>query len=423
MTKAHTAQRPVTLRQCAILAGGLATRLGDIALETPKPVLTIGARPFVVWLMHELMRFGVEEFVSLTGHLPDAVERAVRDGAAGLPRPVALTFSQEPNRAGTGGALFHAAALLADRFLLCNADSLLDGNLAGLLADFSADDASVLARIAVRPVDDATRYGTVTLDGDCVTVFRDRPAADQAGAAGLINAGIYALDRRVVERLRPECSLERDLFPALAEAGALRATTVNGWFIDIGVPDDLAHARRELPSILHRAALFLDRDGVLNHDHGYVGSRDKWDWIQGALEAVKLATDHGWHVFVVTNQSGVARGLYTEDDVKALLAWMADEVRRHGGTIDDVRYCPSHPEATIRAYRRDDDWRKPGPGMILNLLADWELDPQHCVLVGDQDTDMQAARAAGIAGVMFDGVNLRDTVARIVLREDRGAAP
>jgi D-glycero-D-manno-heptose 1,7-bisphosphate phosphatase len=408
--------RPATIRQCVILAGGLATRLGSIAAETPKPVLEVGGHPFVAWLMREWLRFGVNEFVFLTGHLPEAVEDAVRNAAEGLPAPVTVAFSQEPAPAGTGGALFHAAPLLHDRFLLCNGDSLFDCNLAALLAGFAQDGPGVLGRMLVRDVADATRYGTVALEGDRVTAFRERPAPDAAARPGLINAGIYALDKRVLASLTPSCSLERDLLAPLAAAGALRATLQDGWFVDIGIPDDLAHARRELPAILNRPALFLDRDGVLNHDHGYVGHRDHWDWMPGALEAVRLATDHGWHVFVVTNQSGVARGLYTEADVKALLAWMADEARRHGGTIDDTRYCPYHPDATVPAYRRVSDWRKPGPGMILNLIADWGLVPQHCALIGDQTTDLEAAAAAGITGVLFDGVNLRDTVAGVLSR-------
>jgi D-glycero-D-manno-heptose 1,7-bisphosphate phosphatase len=403
-----------TLKQCLLLAGGLATRLGDLAAKTPKPVQDIAGRPFLAWLMRELIRFGVEDFVILTGHLPHAVEDAVRNAAAGLPTRVTLTFSEEPNRAGTGGALFHAAPLLHDRFLLCNGDSLFDCNLAALLADFARDDPTVEARMLVREIPDATRYGTVTLDTDRVTAFHERPHAGGQAAPGLINAGIYAMDRRVVSRLTASCSLERDLLAPLAEAGALRATRQDGWFVDIGIPDDLAHARRELPAILNRPALFLDRDGVLNHDHGYVGFRHNWDWIPGALEAIKLATDRRWHVFVVTNQAGVARGLYTEADVTALLSWVADEARRHGGTIDDMRYCPYHPEGTVPAYRRASDWRKPGPGMILNLIADWSLQPEHCVMIGDQTTDMAAAAAAGIRGVLFDGVNLRDTVAGIV---------
>jgi len=400
-------ERPATLRQCAILAGGLGSRLGEIVREIPKPVLEVARRPFIAWLMREMLRFGVDEFIILTGHLSQAVEDAVLNAADALPKRVKVAFSQEPLRAGTGGALFHAQNLLADRFLLCNGDSLFDCNIAALLGDFAHDGADVLGRLIVRDIPDATRYGTVALENDTVTAFRDRPAASQgAGEPGTINAGIYAFDKAVLGLLSETCSLEQDILPKLAQAGQLRATSLHGWFVDIGIPTDLAHARRELAACLDRPALFLDRDGVLNHDHGYVGSRDRWEWMEGAREAVALATFHGWHVFVVTNQAGVARGLYGETDVDALLEWTADELRRAGGTLDDWRYCPYHTEAKLDAYRRESEWRKPAPGMLIDLMRVWNIDPRHCVMVGDKDTDMQAALAANIRGALFPGGNL-----------------
>jgi D-glycero-D-manno-heptose 1,7-bisphosphate phosphatase len=399
-------QRPATIRQCAILAGGLGTRLGDIVAETPKPVLEVGGRPFIAWLMREMLRFGVDDFVILTGHLPQAVEDAVLTAADGLPKRVRVRFSEEPHRAGTGGALFHAAPLLDDRFLLCNGDSLFDCNIAALLRGFAADEEAVLGRMIVRAIPDASRYGTVSLQGDRVCAFHERPGASAASAAGLINAGIYAFDKRVLDRLTANCSLERDVLAPLAASGALRATEQHGWFVDIGIPDDLAHARRELASIMDRPALFLDRDGVLNVDHGYVGSRDRWEWVAGAREAVALASAHGWHVFLVTNQAGVARGLYGEPDVDALLQWLADELRRAGGTLDDWRYCPYHAEGKVDAYRRDSDWRKPAPGMLLDLLRAWGVDARHCLMVGDKDSDVAAGRAAGMRSVRFPGGDL-----------------
>lgn len=159
---------------------------------------------------------------------------------------------------------------------------------------------------------------------------------------------------------------------------------------------------------MNQPALFLDRDGVLNIDHGYVGSRDRFDWVDGALDAIRYATEHGWLVFVVTNQSGVARGLYTEDAVRDLLGWIATTVRDHGGRIDDWRYCPYHPEGKLADYRQAHPWRKPAPGMLLDLIRAHGLDPARAVMVGDQQTDMQAAAAAGVAGHLFPGGNLFD---------------
>jgi UTP-glucose-1-phosphate uridylyltransferase len=169
-----------TIRQCAILAGGLGTRLGAITAATPKPALDVGGRPFLSWLMREMLRFGVEDILLLTGHLSSVVEDAVRAVAQQLPRHVSVRFSTEPAPAGTGGALFHARPLLADRFLLCNGDSLFDCNLAELLRDATRDGPETIGRMLLSRTADASRYGVVALEGDTIR----RPARRGSSTPG-----------------------------------------------------------------------------------------------------------------------------------------------------------------------------------------------------------------------------------------------
>ena len=397
-----------TVTQCAILAGGLGSRLGAATAQTPKPILPCGDRPFLAWLIRELVRFGVTDILLLTGYLSPVLEAALPAIRAMLPHDVRITLSEEPVRAGTGGALYYAAGRLQDRFLLCNGDSILDCNLAHLLADALRAPGP---RVVLRSVTDTGRYGVVTTDGERVTAFHPHAAAP---GPGLVNAGIYLLDRSVLPLLSPACSLEAEVLPRLAAAGQLRATVAGGFFIDIGVPADLARAQTALPAQFHRPALLLDRDGTINRDHGWVGTRDRWEWVDGAKDAVRLATDSGWHVFVVTNQSGIARGFYDEAALAALHAWMTDELRAAGGTVDDIRFCPFHEDAAVERYRQASEWRKPRPGMILDLISRWQLDGARCVMVGDQPGDMAAADAAGIKGVPFDGVDLLETVRTVL---------
>lgn len=162
------------------------------------------------------------------------------------------------------------------------------------------------------------------------------------------------------------------------------------------------------PASPPRPALFLDRDGVLNEDRGYVSRWEDFHWIAGAREAVAAFNQAGWLVILVTNQSGIGRGYYTEEAMHDLHARMSAELAAAGAHLDAVYFAPHHPEAKVDAYRKSDPPdRKPNPGMILRALSDWPIDRERSVLVGDKVSDMEAASRAGIRGLLFTGGDLK----------------
>ena len=407
-------QAPPMLTQAMVLCGGLGSRLGSLTASTPKPLLSVAGRPFLDILLLELVRHGFEHIVLLASFGADAVRTYAKANDVVRRSGVRIDVEIEPDRAGTGGALWHARHLAKPEFLLLNGDSWLDANLLGVVD--SAADRDVDAVLTLRQMEDPSRSGVVIFSDGCVRQFLARP---ETSGPAFVNAGIYLMKRSLFEALSPKCSLESDVLPRLAEGGRLRGVIQSGYFIDIGVPESYARAQTEIPARLRRPAVFLDRDGVLNHDDGYVGSIERFRWIDGARAAVRKLNDAGRLVFVVTNQAGVARGYYGEADVQRLHRFIQDELRDGGAHIDDFRYCPHHSDAAIEHYRKACTCRKPGAGMLLDLMSAWPMDVSLSCIIGDKESDLEAGRSAGIAGHRFAGGDLELFITNLGLATPR----
>lgn len=166
---------------------------------------------------------------------------------------------------------------------------------------------------------------------------------------------------------------------------------------------------------MRRPALFLDRDGVLNEDVGYPHRLEDLRWMPGAREAVRLANEAGWWVFVVTNQSGVARGLFGPEAVDGFHAAMAERLAEVGAGIDAFYSCFHHAEAVTPEWRHPDHPdRKPNPGMLLRAMAEHEVDRARSVLIGDKASDLEAARRAGVRGISYGGGDLFALVSSLI---------
>ena len=176
---------------------------------------------------------------------------------------------------------------------------------------------------------------------------------------------------------------------------------------------------RPSPSV-PRQAVFLDRDGVLNVDTGYAHRPDQIAWVAGAAAAVARLNAAGYLVFVVTNQSGIARGLYDSEQVEALHRWMAGALRDQGARIDDWRYSPFHPAHQAARFADKASWRKPAPGMLLDLMAAWPVDRAGSFMIGDRQSDLDAAAAAGIDGYLFTAGDLDAFVAALLRDRPQG---
>ena len=401
------------VRQCVILVGGLGTRLGPLTLDVPKPLLPVGGRPFLDLLVAEAARYGFTDIILLAGYLGAQVVDAFAGRRRIHGRDVTVRVLVERVPSGTGGALLSLAPFAEDAFVLMNGDSWFDIDLRAFAE--GGLSSSTLVKVALHRQADVSRYGAVEVDGERVVSFGDRERGD------LINAGIYLVNKGVLALIdRVPMSLESEVFPRLVRYGCLAASVNAGFFLDIGVPKDYVRAADLIATARRRPAIFFDRDGVLNEDAGHTHRVEDLRWMSGARHAIRRVNERGWYAFVVTNQAGVAHGLYTEAAVDAFHDRMDADLAEASAHVDEFVYCPFHPQAKVAAYRQDAWCRKPNPGMIEYLLAAWPIDKSASVLVGDTQADLLAAHAAGLNSVLHAGGNLADTI--VPLLESRGCA-
>lgn len=382
------------MRQAVVLVGGRGTRLGDLARNAPKPLLPIaGDKPFLDFLLENIARHGVKEILLLAGHLADMVEDRYQGASI---RGATVHVTREPSPAGTAGALTYAKDRLDDVFLMSNGDSILDMNYLALAEKVTS---AVDGALALRKVPDVRRYAHVDLQDGRIVGFHEKD--ETAAGAGLISGGVYVLRKSILDRIKAlPCSIEVDIFTHLASEGRLAGLPVEGYFLDIGLPETLGEARREMPDALRRRAVFFDRDGTINVDEGYTHKVEKLQFLPGVVEAIRAVNDAGALAIVVTNQSGLARGVFGEPDLNRFHAALQTELARNGAHIDGFYHCPFHeegkvPELTLKGHPD----RKPGDGMLRRAMLDWDIDRAGSAMLGDTEADVVAGKAAGVAAV------------------------
>ena len=372
--------------QAVVLAGGRGARLSEAVPDRPKSLAPIGDRPFLLYLLEHLKSYGVDEAILAVGYRAEQIEEAFGDGS-GL--GISLRYARETSPLGTGGALRNALPLIRDDDLLVvNGDTFFDLNYGTLKKFHRAWGAWATVALKYRPA--VSRYGLTELGPDYrVAAFREKPGDD---GGGYVNGGVYLLRRQMLETF-PEGyrSLEREILPQWVRRGTVFGLPFGGKFIDIGVPEDYRLACDKLPGWVESPkyrGLFLDRDGVIIEDSGYVYRKEDVRFNERVVRVIRSANRLGWKVIVVTNQAGVARGLYSEDDVRRLHQWLGEALKKKDAHIEAFYYCPHHPEGTVNGYRKACLCRKPSPGMVLTAADEIGIELEKSRMIGDKGTDL-----------------------------------
>lgn len=374
-------------REAIVLAGGFGTRLAHVVPDVCKPMAPVARRPFLRFIMDQLAAAGFDRAVVADGYRREQIE----DFFGSAYRGMAIEYSPEETPLFTGGAVKRALGMCqSDWVFVLNGDTWLDVDFAAMEAAAADAPNGVSAVIAVKRMHDFERYGTVDVDaGGALTAFHEKRPCEE----GLINAGVYLLRRDALDGMPEKFSLESDYFERVVGYGSLCAVECAGGFIDIGVPEDYELAQTMLAPLAKswKLAMF-DRDGTINVDTGHLHEPEKLELIPSTVDIMRGYTDDpDYKVVVVTNQAGIAKGLYTEADMRHLHRYMEDELDRLGVHVDAWYFCPHHPD-----YTGPCDCRKPAPGMLLAAMRDFDALPGRCIMYGDMQSDEFAASSINV---------------------------
>lgn len=373
------------ISEAVILAGGFGTRLAHVLGNVPKPMAPVAGKPFLTYLLDQLQDAGVKRVILATGYMHEVV-----CGYFGNQyRDIEILYSQETQPLFTGGAIMQATHYVeGEDFLVLNGDTLFTIDFEQL------SNHHVLSKsitIALRKVDDTSRYGAVEVCGSKIISFHEK--SDSHGA-GVINGGIYAVNKQwlmsVCHDMPQKFSFEKEI---LQKHIGFEGVVFNDYFIDIGIPEDYHRAQNEFSSLFKPDIfLFLDRDGVINKyiDGGYVCSWDDFEWLPDIKHTLALLSQRYNRIFVVTNQQGVGKGCFSQETLNDIHHRMLSEVSEAGGRIDKVYEC-------VALTSEKSPNRKPNIGMALQAKRDFpEVDFTRSVMVGDALSDMQFGYRAGM---------------------------
>lgn len=373
------------INQAVIVCGGYGKRLGKITLKTPKPLIKVNKLTVLEHIMKNLTRFGINNIILLCHYKYESFKKKFHKknifGAN-------VTCVKEKKLLGSSGALYNAKKKLKKNFIFCNGDTFFDINLSDLVFEFIKKD--TLAFVALKNSKITDAKDTFKL-GKKNCLLKDKNKT-----SNLINSGIYVLSKNIIPYLLKEGSLEKDVFLKLMKIKKIFGKSYQRPFLDMGEISTLKKLPTFIKVISRKPSLFLDRDGVINQDLGYVHKKQKFIWRKNIFEFIKKYNDNNYYVFVITNQSGIGRGYYKEKDVNFLHDWMLSKIRSEGGNIDKIYFAPFYKNSKNSKYRKGKKMRKPDIGMIDKARSDFNIDIKRSLLIGDQEVDRKVAIKSGI---------------------------
>lgn len=363
-----------------ILAGGKGKRIKKFLKDNPKPLASINDKTFISYLLNHFSKFNFEKIFILAGYRGNKIIKKYHKKFYNLTE---IEVIKEKKPLDTGGALSNLKNKKINDFLLINGDSIF---MVDNFYNLKKNTIYLTYNINYRS---NSKLNGLNIDNNKNIIFSKR--------SNYMNAGVYFFKKNFLNLIPSEkISLEDKILPKLIDKKKLKGIISDRFFFDIGTPNNFLKSSKLLKSQFKRPAIFLDRDGVINYDKGYTHMYKNFKFKPNVIKALKFLQNKDYYIFVVTNQAGVAKGIFNLNDFFILHKKINNYLIKKKIFINDIRYCPYHPKAKIKKYKKKTFYRKPGNLMILDILKNWDIDLRKSFMIGDKLSDKLAAKKSNI---------------------------
>jgi D,D-heptose 1,7-bisphosphate phosphatase len=368
------------------MVGGRGSRINRYTKKIPKPLIRFHKITFVKHLMNYYSKYNFANIYLLAGYKGITIKKKFDNKLINL-IPIKCIIEKKP--LGTGGALSQLKNKINNDFLVINGDSFIPLDL-----DKFINQTLQKKQLGSILVTNNKNYKT---NKKLSTLSLNRYSKLKINGGKLMNAGVYYFKKKFLSIVKQNhFSLEDDILPGLIKNDKLQGHFCKQYFIDIGTYKNLKKAKKILPSLFKKPAVFFDRDGVINEEKNYVFKKKQFIFKKNVLKTIKYLNKKNIYVFIVTNQAGIAKGYYSEKQFLKLQKYVKFFLIDKKIYINDIRYCPYHKNGIIKKFKKDSKFRKPGNLMINDLFNNWSIIRNKSFMIGDKISDQLCAKNSSL---------------------------
>jgi D,D-heptose 1,7-bisphosphate phosphatase len=360
-----------------ILAGGRGSRIKQFLNKRPKPLIKILRYNFLDYILFNVSKFFFKNIFIISGYRGHLIKKKYHNKIINLSR---IRVLKEKKLKGTGGALYEVKKIIKNDFFIVNGDSIFDIDFFDLIKTINKKYMGAMALTKNYLYQENKKLNNLNLDKKGKIVYLKK-----SSKSFFMNGGVYFFRKKFLESInKNNLSLELDIIPSLIKKGKMYGKFYNNFFLDIGTKNNLKLAKKKL-KFFFKPAIFLDRDGTLNYDKGHTYKVSDLRLIKKVINYLKKKKNY--YFFIVTNQSGIAKEKFTENNFITFQRFLLKKLYNHGIYINDIKFCPHHKNSYLKRYKKNCSCRKPNNKMIKDIFKRWPIFKKKSFMIGNSKAD------------------------------------